>query len=62
MYKSIWEEPIINGIVYPYSNAYTEGKNNKTKVLKRISYGIRTFENLRKRVLLINQNMSYWAI
>ena len=57
-----WEEPIINGIIYPYSNAYTEGKNNKTKVLKRISYGIRTFENLRKRVLLINQNMSYWAI
>ena len=52
-----WLEPIINGIVEPYNNAYTEGKNNKTKVLKRISYGIRTFKKLQKRILLINKNL-----
>lgn len=52
-----WFDSICNGIVYPYSNGYTEGKNNKIKVLKRISYGFRTIKNLRKRILLTNQKI-----
>jgi len=59
---SNWLDPIANGIVETYNNAYTEGKNNKTKVLKRISYGIRTFKNLQKRILLINKNLHFQDI
>ena len=35
-----------------YSNGALEGINNKIKVIKRVSYGYRRFENLRKRVLI----------
>ncbi len=35
-----------------YTNAYTEGKNNYIKVIKRISYGFRNFYNFRNRILL----------
>jgi len=34
------------------TNGPTEGFNNKIKVLKRTSYGIRNFEHLRTRILL----------
>ena len=49
-----WFEYIINSIMYNYSNGLTEGYNNKIKVLKRIAYGYRNFDNLRKRILLYN--------
>lgn len=52
-----WLDPICNGIILPYHNGYTEGKNNKIKVIKRISYGYRTEKNLRKRILLTNKNI-----
>ena len=35
------------------SNGYTEGCNNKIKVLKRISYGVRNFERFRNRILYL---------
>lgn len=35
------------------SNGPIEGRNNKIKVLKRISYGMTNFEHLRKRIFLI---------
>lgn len=50
-----WKSPIINGIIYEYSNGLTEGKNNKTKVIKR-------FRNLRKRILIINNKIPNWAV
>ncbi|MBQ2390148.1 MAG: transposase, partial [Clostridia bacterium] len=31
-----------------------EGCNNKTKVLKRVSYGMRNFSHFRKRILFCN--------
>ena len=37
----------------PYSNGYTEGTNNKIKVLKRISYGLRHFGRFRVHILLL---------
>ncbi|MBR3304520.1 MAG: transposase, partial [Christensenellaceae bacterium] len=33
-------------------NGYTEGMNNKIKVLKRVSFGIRNFNRFRTRILL----------
>jgi membrane protease YdiL (CAAX protease family) len=37
--------------VYPFNNGYIEGVNNTTKVIKRISYGIKSFQRLRKKIL-----------
>jgi len=46
-----WEKYILNSFICPYTNGYTEGVNNKIKVLKRNAYGVRNFERLRKRIL-----------
>lgn len=47
-----YEEYIINSLIYPYSNGVVEGINNKIKLIKRISYGYRNFENFRLKILL----------
>jgi len=49
-----WFNEIINSIDVPWTNGYIEGCNNKTKVLKRVSYGMRNFNNFRKRILFCN--------
>lgn len=49
---SNWYEYILNSLETPYTNGFTEGKNNKIKVLKRNAYGVRNFERFRKRILL----------
>lgn len=46
-----WAKGILNAYKYNLSNAVTEGFNNKIKVLKRTSYGIRNFKHLRTRIL-----------
>ena len=46
-----WSQEILNAIDYPWSNGFTEGCNNKTKVLKRTCYGVRNFERFRNRIL-----------
>ena len=43
-----WSKEILN-----ITNGPTEGFNNKIKVLKRTSYGIRNFQHLRTRIFLI---------
>ena len=48
-----WHDEIINAFLLPYSNGFTEGCNNKTKVLKRNSYGVRHFGRFRARLLMI---------
>lgn len=35
----------------PYSNGFTEGYNNKTKVLKRGCFGVSYFSTSRNRIL-----------
>ncbi|MYV75759.1 hypothetical protein GT352_17725 [Streptomyces sp. SID1046] len=40
------------GLDLPYSNGTTEGVNNKTKLLKRQTYGRAGFALLRQRILL----------
>ena len=46
-----WEPYILNAFDCPYSNVFTEGVNNKIKVLKRIAFGYRNFRNFRTRIL-----------
>lgn len=47
-----WGKYILNIFECPYSNGYTEGCNNKIKVIKRLAYGFRNFNNFRNRILL----------
>jgi len=42
--------------VYPFNNGYIEGVNHTTKVLKRQSYGIKSFLRLRKKNLIQTSN------
>ena len=49
-----WEPYILNAFDCPYSNGFTEGINNKIKVLKRIAFGYRSFRNFRTRILCCN--------
>lgn len=58
---SNWYEEICNSRLSTFknrnlSNGPIEGRNNKIKVLKRISYGLTNFEHLRKRIFLIFDN------
>jgi len=46
-----WPEGILNAFKYKYTDVPAEGYNNKIKVLKRLSYGIRNFERFRTRIL-----------
>jgi len=46
-----WSEGILNAFKYGYTNGPTEGYNNKIKVLKRISYGIKNFKRFRTRII-----------
>lgn len=48
-----WKGYIQNTWKSGNTNGVAEGINNKIKVLKRISYGLRSFENLRRRLLLV---------
>lgn len=46
-----WSKEILYAFKYGLTNGPTEGFNNKNKVLKRISYGVRNFEQFRTRIL-----------
>lgn len=41
-----------NALRFPYSNGRIEGLNNKVKVIKRVSYGYRSFYHFRNRILI----------
>lgn len=43
---------LINMINSPYSNGVLEGINNKIKVIKRISFGFRSFLHMKARILI----------
>lgn len=51
-----WREEILNAFRYNLSNGYTEGCNNKIKVIKRTAFGLRNFERFRNRILYITSN------
>ena len=46
-----WKKGIFNSLAAPFTNGFTEGCNNKIKVLKRNAYGYRRFDRFRNRIL-----------
>ena len=46
-----WFCEILNSMDVPWSNGFIEGCNNKTKVLKRVCFGMPDFRNFRNRIL-----------
>jgi len=60
---SRWFDGIVNSFYCSYSNGFTEGCNNKIKVLKRNAYGYRNFKRFRNRILhmFYNQNANQAA-
>ncbi len=49
-----WLEYIVNSFIDErYTNGFTEGINNKIKVIKRNAFGYKNFEIFRKRILYI---------
>lgn len=46
-----WRAEILAYFLYSYTNGFTEGTNTKIKLLKRIGYGIPSFQKLRNRIL-----------
>ena len=46
-----WQDEILNYFTWRYTNAFTEGKNNKIKLIKRQGYGYGNFDNFRLRIL-----------
>ena len=48
-----WFVPITNSFFCPYTNGFTEGCNNKIKVLKRNAYGLQNFKRFRNRILFM---------
>ena len=51
-----WYSGIINSLSSPITNGFTEGCNNKIKVLKRIAFGYQNFYRFRNRILHIFSN------
>ena len=43
---------IENSFISPYNNGRIEGINNKIKVLNRVAYGYRNFQNYKNRIIL----------
>ncbi len=41
-----------NALRFPYSNGRIEGLNNKIKVIKRVSFGYRSFYHFRNRIMI----------
>ena len=53
-----WRKYILNAFDCSYSNGFTEGINNSIKVIKRIAFGYRNFDNFRRRILIsLNTNL-----
>ncbi len=48
---------IINSIKNNYTNGFIEGFNNKIKVIKRISFGYRSFYRFKRRILIISNGL-----
>ncbi len=46
-----WQNEILNAFDTGLTNGYTEGCNNRIKVIKRIAYGMPNFNRFRRRIL-----------
>lgn len=54
-----WFVPISNSFYCPYTNGFTEGCNNKIKVLKRNAFGLHNFKTFRNRILYMFSNRNF---
>ena len=52
-----WRNEILNYFSHRVTNGFVEGKNNRIKVIKRMAYGYRNIDNLRRRILLTNNEI-----
>ena len=58
-FKEIRNSFIIDGITKKrLTNGFIEGKNNISKVIKRIGFGYKKFDNLRNRILYSNKELT----
>ncbi len=57
MFKN-WRNEILNYFDHPVTNGFVEGMNNRIKVIKRMAYGYRNIDNLRRRILLTNNKIA----
>lgn len=57
-----WRKEILNAIKYGITNGVTEGFNNKIKVLKRSSYGIRALTGSKSGyfITIIEKTVGIW--
>ena len=53
-HPNIYYRTIIQAIIQPYSNGFTEGCNNLIKTVKRVAFGMRDFNRFRNRILYVN--------
>ena len=53
-----WRNEILNYFNHRVTNGFVEGKNNRIKVIKRMAYGYRNVDNLRRRILLTNNEIA----
>ncbi|WP_126556636.1 transposase [Dictyobacter kobayashii] len=49
-----WREEILAFFAFRISNGFMEGKNNRTKMMMRRSYGFKNRQHLRLRILAGN--------
>lgn len=56
-----WLSGILNSFSLPITNGFTEGCNNKIKILKRNAYGYRNFKRFRNSILHVfsHQNFNF---
>lgn len=47
-----YREGITNAMILPYSNGKIEARNTHIKTLKRVSYGFKSYSNMRTRIFL----------
>ncbi|WP_062276706.1 transposase [Flexilinea flocculi] len=45
-------EAVQNAVIYPYSNGFVEGCNNRLKMIKRTMYGRARISLLRAKIIL----------
>ena len=53
-----WRNEILNYFDHRVTNGFVEGKNNRIKVIKRMAYGYRNINNLRRRIFLSNNGIA----
>ena len=54
-----WKKEIIHGITTGLNNGFTEGCNTVIKTLKRVSFGYKTFNIFRRRIIFVLNFVKY---